>query len=128
MKSHLGMCALMLSLLCTATGVAAEDQLPIIDIHLHSYDDNEYFVAPDQYGKMSPQTANEHFVATYESMRRHNIVLGVVSGSVSSRDAWIARDTDGRLLRGFSSSNLPDITPDAFEALVKKARSTCLER
>jgi predicted TIM-barrel fold metal-dependent hydrolase len=110
----------MLSLLCHAIEVSAQDQLPIIDIHLHSYDNNDYFVAPDQYGKMAPQTVDAHFDATYESMRQHNIVLGVVSGSASSEEAWIARDTDGRLLRGFGSANLPDVTPDAFETLVKQ--------
>lgn len=120
MRSYFWACILMSSLLSHAMEVSAQDQLPVIDMHLHSYDSNDYFVAPDQFGKMAPQSVDAHFDATYESMRQHNIVLGVVSGSASSEEAWIARDTDGRLLRGFGSKNLPDVAPEAFEALVKQ--------
>lgn len=120
MRRFLGVCILTLSLLCHTIEVFAQDQLPIIDMHLHSYDNDDYFVAPDQYGIMAPPAADAHFDATYENMRQHNIVLGVVSGSASSEEAWIARDTDGRLLRGFGSNNLRKVTPDAFEALVKQ--------
>lgn len=113
-------CGLFVFLLSCAVDVFAQDRLPIIDMHLHSYDEGNYFVAPDQYGKLSPPTVAAHFDATYESMRRHNIVLGVVSGSTSSEETWVAKDTDGRLLRGFDGANVRKVTPEAFEALVAK--------
>lgn len=102
-----------------ANETSAQDRLPVIDMHLHSYDEKTYAAFPDQYGEMAPPSVEAHFSATYDSLRRHNIVLGVVSGSVASEEAWIENDKDGRLLRGFSSSNLRDVTPEAFEALVK---------
>ncbi|MEN8145839.1 MAG: amidohydrolase family protein [Gemmatimonadota bacterium] len=101
---------------------AAQDSLPIIDMHLHSYDEASYFVAPDEYGNMAPPTADAHFDATYEAMHRHQIVLGVVSNTASSEEAWIAKDEDKRFLRGFGSANLEEWTPESFEQLVKDGK------
>lgn len=93
---------------------------PIIDVHLHSYGESQYFVAPDNYGNMAPADHEAHFQATYDQMRRHNIVLGVVSGSRADEKAWMAKDTDGRLMRGASlRPNHNDWTPESFEAAVK---------
>lgn len=119
MRIPFGVCCLILPLLSFAVVASAQNQLPVIDMHLHSYDETDYFVAPDQYGQMAPPAVSSHFDATYESMRKHNIVLGIVSGSASSEEAWIAKDADDRLLRGFGSTNLDEWTPEAFEALVK---------
>jgi hypothetical protein len=84
-----------------ANVASAQERLPIIDMHLHSYDESNYFVAPDRYGTMAPPTAEAHFEATCKTLRDNNIVLGVVSNSASSQAAWLAKDVDGRLLRGF---------------------------
>ena len=53
----------------------SEGPQPVIDMHLHSYSDTDYFVAPDQFGRMAPSSADTHFTATYDVMRRRNIVL-----------------------------------------------------
>ncbi len=104
-------------------GVAAADShLPIIDMHLHSYADSDYFVAPDTYGTMAPPTADAHFDATYDSMRDNNIVLGVISGSAESEEAWMQRDDEGRFLRGFASWNLDEWDPETFETLVREGK------
>ena len=77
-------------------------------MHLHSYDEASYFVAPDEYGQMAPPTVDAHFESTYEIMRRHQIVLGVISNSASSEEAWLQKDEDKRFLRGFGAK-LPKI-------------------
>ena len=100
-----------------ANGVLAQERLPIIDMHLHSYDEKNYFVAPDQYGTMAPPTAEAHFEATYKSMRDNNIVIGVVSNSASSEAAWMSKDVDGRLLRGFGWFRPSEETIAEFKAL-----------
>ncbi len=119
MRYRSAACGLVLILLSCTVDAFAQDRLPIIDMHLHSYDEGNYFVAPDQYGEMAPPTVDAHFDATYQSMRDNNIVLGVVSGSASSEEAWVGKDTDGRLLRGFDGANVGKVAPDAFEVLVK---------
>lgn len=71
---------LMAVCLCAFPGIvlseaAAQESDPIIDMHLHSYDDADYFVAPDDSGKMAPPGADVHFEATYEIMRRRDIAV-----------------------------------------------------
>ena len=108
-------------LLMSFTISAQQGSLPIIDMHLHSYDEASYFVAPDEYGRMAPSTADDHFDKTYNIMQRNHIVLGVISNTESSEDAWLAKDKDKRFLRGvgfFSDS----WTPEKFEQLVKSGK------
>ena len=88
-------------------------------MHLHSYDEASYFVAPDEYGQMAPPTVDAHFESTYEIMRRHQIVLGVISNSASSEEAWLQKDEDKRFLRGFGSFGQEEWTPESFERHVK---------
>lgn len=97
----------------------SQERLPIIDMHLHSYDEANYFVAPDEYGQMAPPTVEAHFKLTYEIMRRHQIVLGVISNSASSEEAWLQKDEDKRFLRGFGSFGQEKWTPESFERQVK---------
>lgn len=105
-----------------ANETAAQDRLPIIDMHLHSYDEASYFVAPDEFGKMAPPTVNAHFEATYQEMRQHKIVLGVISNNASSEAAWLAKDSDKKFLRGFGSIHSGEWTPESFEKLVKDGK------
>lgn len=100
----------------------AQDRLPIIDMHMHSYDAESYFVPPDAFGKMAPPTVDEHFAESYEIMRRRHIVIGVISGSAASETAWLEKDTDKRFLRGTGSVNSGEWTPESFERLVKAGR------
>ena len=81
---------------------AQESKQPIIDMHLHCYDQTNYFVAPDQYGKRAPQNVDEHFHQTYELMKKYNIVKGVISGPFNAVNTWMDRDNDRRFIGGIS--------------------------
>ena len=74
---------------------------PIIDMHLHSYSDDFWGPAPSPAtGNPSGTTAREQMEQTFEVMRKHNIVLGAVSGiDPSSGNAWYSYDQN-RTLRG----------------------------
>ena len=109
---------LLLAAIISATA-GSQERLPIIDMHLHSYDEANYFVAPDEYGQMAPPTVDAHFEETYEIMRRHQIVLGVISNTASSEEAWLEKDEDKRFLRGFGSVEQDEWTPESFERLAK---------
>ncbi|MEN8007884.1 MAG: amidohydrolase family protein [Candidatus Krumholzibacteriota bacterium] len=119
MKSIITVVALVFVSLET---LAQEPPLPIIDMHLHSYDEGSYFVAPDHFGNMAPPTVEAHFDATYDIMRRHGIVMGVISGPTSSEEEWMAKDEDHRFLRGFSSDDWQEWTPESFAQLVKEGK------
>ena len=109
-----------LVLICVAIAEPSlgQDRPPIIDMHLHSYDDSNYYVAPGPKG-MSPATAQEHFEATYQVMRDNNIVVGVVSNSRSSEASWMSKDVENRFLRGFGWFRLSEETLDEFRALAR---------
>lgn len=98
---------------------AEDSSPPIIDMHLHSYSEDGFHTAPDLNGDMSSADYETHFQETYERMRRHNIVLGVVSGTRADEEAWMAKDTDGRLMRGMQLIKLSEWTPESFETAVK---------
>lgn len=109
---------------CPLIALAGE---PIIDIHLHCYDETNYFVAPDARGKMAPPDHEAHFHETYRLMREHNIVLGIPSNNRSSEAAWMQKDSDGRFLRGaYLSLGREEWTPEEFEAEVKAGRVAVL--
>lgn len=70
---------------------------PIIDIHLHGYTVEEFWgPAPSPAtGRLSVESAQEHMERSVESMRKYNIVLGVVSGEAkAAADAWHAHAPD----------------------------------
>ncbi|WP_051205455.1 amidohydrolase family protein [Salinimicrobium xinjiangense] len=83
------------------TGASEKYTGPIIDMHLHSYSDDFWGPAPSPAtGNLSGTTAKEQMEQTFEVMRKHNIVLGAVSGiDPSSGNDWHSFD-QSRTLRG----------------------------
>lgn len=53
---------------------------PIIDVHLHGYIAEEYFVIPSGDGTMSPPTYNDFKNEIEAMMKKYNIVTAVKSG------------------------------------------------
>ncbi len=101
---------------------AQQSKQPIIDMHLHCYDQTNYFVAPDQYGKIAPQNVDEHFNQTYELMKKYNIVKGVISGPFNAVNNWMDRDNDRRFIRGISMFAPGEIDTVQFEKWVKEKK------
>ncbi len=94
---------------------------PIIDVHLHSYNAEDYHTNPDLYGNAASANPEEHFNETYQLMRKNNIVLGIVSNNRRSVLKWMQKDVDGRLWPGSSiSSKSKKWTPESFEQAVIK--------
>ena len=101
--------ALPLAVLVAIPGVAAAQgsspyRGPVIDVHLHAYT-AEGFGAPGPNpatGRISVKTAEEHFERTLELMKRHDVVLGIVSStSVAVVERWETA-APARVLRGIS--------------------------
>lgn len=72
---------------------------PIIDMHLHAYGvDYLPGLRNPAGGVASPETLEEHVAQTLEMMRRHNIVLGAVSGhGLDVLTGWHAHES-GRVM------------------------------
>lgn len=113
----------LIAFLWADLAMARKTLSPIIDMHLHSYSEDRYFVAPDDYGNVAPADHEIHFQTTYSQMRKHNIVLGVISGSKTDEEDWMAKDVDGRLVRGlYFRPSRNEWTPQLFETLVKAGK------
>lgn len=69
-----------------AVAQAAAEPLPIIDVHLHSQSSADLQEnGPNPVTGAGPlQSADEHIQKTLDAMKRHNIVLGIVSGELES--------------------------------------------
>jgi predicted TIM-barrel fold metal-dependent hydrolase len=109
-------------------GAIAGDQLPIIDIHLHSYPADANYGAEDFYGNRGPSDQEAHFRETYERLRKYNIVRAVVSGVMPNRlesmNQWMSWDSDHRLIPGLGMPypGSDGITPERFELLVRSGK------
>lgn len=80
---------------------ADQERPPIIDVHLHAYDPNEYAPAPNPVTGELPgsETAQGHMRETLARMDEHNIVLGFVSGGVETVGEW-QKFAPGRFVGG----------------------------
>jgi len=93
----------------------------VIDVHLHSYDDDIYYGgSPHPAGNIpSPANAEEHLFRTIELMDSLHIEYGVISNSLHANDLWM--DADDRFIPGYGvGTNL--IPVDLFEQLIRKGK------
>jgi predicted TIM-barrel fold metal-dependent hydrolase len=109
------MFALVLILLLNF-GIAAQ----IIDVHLHSYTEADYWGGRNHpTGISSPKTAKEHLAKTIEAMNKNNIQYAVVSGSMDSLEMYAKADP--RFIPGYMDSG--KMMPVAeFEKFVKEGK------
>lgn len=87
-------------------------QTKIIDMHMHSYSDNDFgerAPATDHYGNRGSKNAEEHRIASMAAMKKWNIVKAVVSGNPESVDNWVANDSSHQLIRGILIFNPGDV-------------------
>jgi predicted TIM-barrel fold metal-dependent hydrolase len=109
--------------LFAVSGLAQNDSQPVIDMHMHCYDNNTYFTAPDMYGVMAPENADEHFKQTYEEMHKNNVVKAVISGSLNSVEEWVSKDKDSRFIRGYVVDAPEDLVDTiTFKKLIEEGK------
>jgi uncharacterized protein len=126
-------CAMLLLLIQLASPVKIIAQTqnpehytgPIIDMHLHSYSDAEYpgTIPGPAEGTLSPASADEHMRATLAAMKKHNVVLGSVSGDfIEPTETWYQLEPD-RILKAIAMGDPAGfMTPDQFEDMVQQKR------
>ena len=90
----------------------------IIDVHLHSYTDTDYWGGRTHpTGIESPKNADSHLAKTIAIMDKHQIEYAVVSGSVESVEKYVLADS--RFIPGYMDSE--ELIPiDTFELLIKE--------
>lgn len=92
----------------------------IIDVHLHSYTDSDYWGGRTHpLGIDSPKNADDHLKQTIALMDKHQIEYAVVSGSVESVEKYVLADS--RFIPGYMDNE--ELIPiDEFERLIKEGK------
>lgn len=94
---------------------------PIIDMHLHSYSNDFWGPAPNPVTQnLSPATAKEQMEQSFQVMKKHNIVLGAVSGaSLEDGNDWHKYNKE-RTLRGIELREPSEfMSPDSLRQLIR---------
>ena len=101
-----------------------QSQTKIIDMHIHSYTDNDFGdrePTSDYYGKKGSSNAETHRLETFAAFKKWNVVKAVVSGNPESVENWAANDSNHRIIRGIFIFSPDDYGMDSvkFEQLIK---------
>ena len=108
----------LLLLLITPVLFFAQDGIkPIIDMHLHDYTEQTYFVAPTADGTFSPKTYTEYKAAVNAMFKKYNIVKAVVS-TIGGENKL---DKEGVLIPGYYTNSPPTDTI-AFKKLIEDGK------
>ena len=112
-----------ISKLLTVLGLVGAQFLSgqVIDVHLHSYTDDDYWGGrPSRYQNISsPKSSAELLDKTIAEMDKNNIQYAVVSGSLKSVARFVKADS--RFIPGYMEED--NIIPvDEFEELVKNGK------
>ena len=101
-------------------GKTSDKNMPIIDMHIHSYGEQAHYGIKDHYGKQGPTKRKAHYEATSKQFNKHNIVKAVGSGSVDSVGQWKAWDKNKIVIRGLymNHPSSAKISVSEFEQLI----------
>lgn len=65
----------------------------VIDMHMHSYTEKDFWVGKARNGFKSSKTAKEHLEQTIQKMNRHKIEYAVICGTIESIEKYTKADT-----------------------------------
>lgn len=92
----------------------------IIDVHLHSYTEKNFWVGKARNGFESSKTAKETLEQTIQKMNEHKIAYAVVSGPIESLEIYTKADK--RFIPGYQDSEENLIPIIQFEEYIKSGR------
>ena len=81
---------------------------PIIDMHLHDYTEQTYYVASSLDGNMSPKSLDDYRVQVASMLKKYNVVKAVVSTFGGPNTL----DKEGILIPGYLAFNPPKDTTE----------------
>ena len=101
-------------------GVVRVASAQVIDMHLHGYTDNDFFVGKARNGFESSKTARELLTQMIAKMNQYNIQYAVLCGTMESLALYTSADK--RFIPGYQdyAENLMPISP--FEEQIRAGR------
>src|SRR5215203_2500432 len=97
---------------------AAECQ--IIDMHMHSYTEKDFWTGTARNGLASSKSLQEHLSQTIEKMNKHNIRYAVISGTIESLEKYTKADK--RFIPGYQDFQDTLIPINQFEEYIKNGK------
>lgn len=94
-----------------------DDNQPIIDMHLHDYTEQTYYVAPAPDGTMSPKDYSIYKSELFKMLKKYNIRKAVVS-TIGGNNKL---DEEGILIPGYYTNKPPTDTV-AFKELIESGK------
>ncbi len=92
----------------------------VIDVHMHSYTEKNFWVGAARNGFASSETALKTMEETIQQMNKNNIQYAVVCGSLESLERYTKADK--RFIPGYQDYEETLIPIQQFEALVKSGK------
>jgi uncharacterized protein len=92
----------------------------VIDMHMHSYTEKDFWVGTARNGFQSSKTASEHLRQTIEKMDEHRIEYAVICGTIESIERYTKADK--RFIPGYQDYQDTLIPINQFEQLIKSGR------
>lgn len=114
--------SILFLVLAVNAGFAQENELPIIDIHLHAYEAVPPGVAASWAGEMeaqalqSPESAQQHLQQVLAQMKKNNVVLALTSStSLRAIQTW-KKAAPGKFIGGVQTDDegMPIVSTDSL--------------
>lgn len=92
----------------------------VIDMHMHSYTEKDFWTGKARNGLESSKTVKEHLEQTTKKMNEHNIKYAVICGTIESIERYTKADS--RFIPGYQDYQDTLIPVKQFEEYVKSGK------
>ena len=92
----------------------------VIDMHMHSYTEKDFWTGNARNGHASSKSLQEHLSQTIEKMNKHNIKYAVISGTIESLEKYTKADK--RFIPGYQDFQDTLIPVTQFEEYVQNGK------
>lgn len=111
----------LLSLLFAALLLfACNSSAQVIDMHMHSYTEKDFWVGKARNGFESSRTTKEHLEQTIQKMNQHKIEYAVICGTIESIDRYTKADK--RFIPGYQDYEDTLIPVRQFEEYIQSGK------
>jgi predicted TIM-barrel fold metal-dependent hydrolase len=104
--------------ICTLLCVTLSAQ--VIDVHMHSYTEKDFWVGKARNGFESSKTTKEHLEQTIQKMNQHKIEYAVICGTIESIERYTK--ADGRFIPGYQDYEDTLLLVKQFEEYVQSGK------
>ncbi len=92
----------------------------VIDVHMHSYTEKDFWVGKARNGFESSKTTKEHLQQTIQKMNRHKIEFAVICGTIESIERYTKADK--RFIPGYQDYEDTLMPVKQFEEYVQSGK------